>query len=230
MPFILHTSYSKRCAAATSVRDQSQPAIVLESYSALNTFTEEEKKVKPPAVPPKTYLEEDEENEEEESKTSCPSDEDVDRPVYDNCSIGSDSLYDMKLDVIDDMEHSRRSIAKMTGRTIDVIEANAQPPPSLQKHTSKQLPQRKVNVHLVGDYQSPQSHYQKLDTKTMNSFPVYDDINSLRPQRETIKFNNFDTSTKPGSAMPCGQYESLQVKSLNKPSEYQQLTPQKHLS
>ena len=216
----MYTLYSNRCAAATSVGDQSQPAIVLESYSALNTFTDEEKKVKPPAVPPKTYLEEKEEEEEEEEESkasdSCPSDED--RPDYENCSVGSDSLYDMRLDAIDDSELPQRS--KMKGGTVD--EGDAQPPH--QTYTRKQPPHDQsgnVKAHLVGDYQSPLSHYQKLDTQTMNYFPVYDDINSLRPSRETIKLNKFDTSTKEGSAIPCGQYESLQVKSLNKPSEDQ---------
>ena len=74
-----------------------------ERYSTQDTFIDEDEGVKPPAVPPKTYLEEEDED-EEKSASRCPSDEDISRPNYDNCSLDSDCLYDLKLEAMEDFE------------------------------------------------------------------------------------------------------------------------------
>ena len=83
------TEYSSRATKST------------ERYSTRDTFIDEDKDVKPPAVPPKTYLEGEDED-EEKSVSQCSSDVDISRPHYDNCSLDSDSLYDMKLETVDE--------------------------------------------------------------------------------------------------------------------------------
>ena len=124
-------------------------------------------------------------------------------------------MYDMDLDNIEDVNLPQRS-STVGGED----EANELEPPC-QTHTSEPLPTRSVDVHLSGNPQSQQSHYQKLNIKTKNPPAVYQDIDSVRLQREmaiSSAVRERQDSTKPGS-----QYESLQLKSVEKPSEYQQL-------
>ena len=76
------------------------PALKLTSYEYNTLKTSTEKKIKPPAVPPKTYLES---NTDTQDEIETPNDEEAqsnDGDV-DTCSVGSDSLYDMKLEKFD---------------------------------------------------------------------------------------------------------------------------------
>ena len=82
-----------------------------ERYSTRDTFIDEDEDVKPPAVPPKTYLGE----EDEKSMSQCPSDEDISRPNYDNCSLDSD---DIKIEMMENLEDT-----STTGETVQYIQA-----------------------------------------------------------------------------------------------------------
>ena len=74
-----------------------------------------------------------------------------------------------------------------------------------------------VDTHLSESSQSQESHYQKLNLKTVNRPAVYEDINSVRMQKE------MKSSTARNLPRPRGQYKYLQLKSLERPSEYEQL-------
>ena len=97
----------------------------LESIS-ISTFSDSEKKVKPPAVPPKTYLES---MAETESEIETPSDKEAqgDDSDIDNCSMGSDSLYDMKLE--DSNFQFPERIASIASEPAHAIQRNIMIPP-----------------------------------------------------------------------------------------------------
>ena len=191
-------------------------------FRAQYTFNDKKKNVKPPALLPKTYLEEEEED--VASQTSCPSDKDVHRPDYENCSIGSDSLYDMKLDIEDDLKLPQR-ISATGDEKADPRNTGAQSSRAHYTSITKQLPPSSVTAHpsYDDDTQNPESHYQRLDMKAMNRPSNYEDINLVRLQKEMFVLSRSATGQRK-KAGSTSHYESLQLKNLNKPSEYQWTT------
>ena len=175
------------------------------NYNSLNAL---EKKVKPPALPPKTYLEQEEEEEEEEgegqSRTS--SAEDIEKPDYENCSVGTDSLYDMEQDNIEELNLPARN---------DTEEGE-------EEVQGEELPTTRTTAGSSPQKLAMGSHYQKLNIRVMNNPSAYEDLNTARAQRDT--FTSITARERLGMAKPSGgQYESLQLKSMEKPSQYQDI-------
>ena len=175
----------------------------------MHTFPEV-KEVKPPALPPRLYLETDT---EESNSSSAPSDEESPNEFDDQCSIGSDSLYDMKL------------------------ESAALPPRSAFKNTEPLQDTPLVENTLFHQHQkscAPSSdeatgskeneHYQKLDIRKLNRPAAYEDVVAVRNERKRrmAPSNRGDTSKQPATG---NQYESLQLKTMESPKNYQDLKP-----
>ena len=183
--------------------------MVLENYeySTLNV----KERVKPPALPPKTYL-----NEEEETHfTKCSAEEEVECASDDNCSAGSDSLYDMKLEAVDEIDLPNRS-ATTDSFKAETAHGKTQSPPfkkSRKKGSPLEQVKLKVMVGLEENEDSGVSTYQKMDVKTFNPPSKYDNINML--PRKNVDGKHHATG---GS-----QYEPLQLKTMKKPNEYEQV-------
>lgn len=174
------------------------------NYNSLNAL---EKKVKPPALPPKTYLGQEEEDDEEgEGQSLTSSAEDVEKPDYENCSVGTDSLYDMEQDNIEELNLPERN---------DTEEG-------AEEARDEEIPSTKTAAGNSPQKLAMGSHYQKLNIRVMNNPSAYEDLNTARAQRDT--FTSFAARERLGMAKPSGgQYESLQLKSMEKPSQYQDI-------
>ena len=207
--------------------------------------TSSEKKVKPPAVPPKTYLEP---KTETKSTTPCPLlDEDVQsvNNDIDSCSVGSDSLYDIKLEALNPQLPQRSMY--VVNEPVQVIEdgnkptqnppiqdAGIDPPKSVDDTYVKAVYQNKAATDLKEkmdgkDHSKVSQDYQKIDTKRLNPPSEYEHIHLRSKQQEKIKSPEDSASERhqhAGDQAPSvhgSQYELLQLKTMNKPSEYQTL-------
>ena len=178
-----------------SAQTRSQPLTVIGNYSSLN---DKAKKVKPPALPPKTYLKDGEQEEEDGGQSLTSSAEDVQKPDYENCSVGTDSLYDMEQDNNEDL-------------ALKLSEGNDPGEETPSVKTAEGNSQKNLT-----------SHYQKLNVKAMNNPSDYEDLNTAKSQRDT--FRSLTTREQLGMARPAGgQYEPLQLQSMERPGEYRKI-------
>ena len=177
---------------------ENAPPCIESKLRKRNAFTQ--KKIKPPAVPPKTYLE------DTQGEIETPNDEETqsDDGDVDTCSVGSDSLYDMKLEKTD---------FKVPKRVASISVASE--PAGTTIIPRDKLPPRNVpRICAV-------STDQKLDTKKLAPPNRYDDLENLssKPQKDkALSKNRHPTSTRQER-----HYESLQLKSMDKESAYQEL-------
>ena len=248
---------------------ENAPPCIESKLRKRNAFTQ--KKIKPPAVPPKTYLE------DTQGEIETPNDEETqsDGGDVDTCSVGSDSLYDMKLEKTDFKVPKRVasiSVAsepagatiiprdKLPARNVPRICAVSTDLPKQDQFLPEQvasaaiepvqavitdryeIPPRNVSrirtistdskelkkqehcqVHHKSERvsDSNESGYQKLDTKKLAPPNRYDDLENLssKPQKDkALSKNRHPTSTRQER-----HYESLQLKSMDKESAYQEL-------
>ena len=204
--------------------------------------TSSEKKVKPPAVPPKTYLEP---KTETKSTTPCPLlDEDAQsvNNDIDSCSVGSDSLYDIKLEALNP-QLPQRSIYTVH-EPIQIIEDGnipTQNPPVQDAgidHPKSTYVEAVYLSEATADLEEKMDgkehskgtqDYQKIDTKMLNPPSEYEHIHLRSKQKEKVKSPEDSASENHQHAMDQvptvhgSQYELLQLKTMNKPSEYQTL-------
>ena len=176
------------------------PSSSIYEYSTLHMYSEDKKKVKPPAVPPKTYRED---YIITNSTTPCPSNEELNKEADDSCSVGSDSLYDMKLESVVDMNLPHRSMIPGSDPTAELLH------PLHAKSTSSNHSENEEN-----------HNYQKLDEKALNRPAAYDEVHVKSKQRITASGSKGGTAKQ---STTCSHYESLQLNTLNKQSPYQQI-------
>ena len=204
-----------------------------EHTEASNTYTStEEKKIKPPAVPPKTYLEP---NSDTDGEIETPSDEEAqsvdDGDNVDTCSVGSDSLYDMKLEKIGFQMPQRAASV-----TIESAQAIVIPPRNLPRVRAISIGSLKLSkceqVEVVMDHETEQknhggskeSDYQKLDVKKMAPHQQYASLPSKRRINKEPSEGQDHASHVPGHGQES-HYEPLRLKNVSKPSDhlYQEL-------
>ena len=201
-------------------------------YNALSTSTE--KKVKPPAVPPKTYLEP---KAETKGEIETPSDEvaQSDNGDLDTCSVGSDSLYNMKLEKIDFQLQKRVAPAASVPPRATIIQRdkNLIPPRNVPRiramSTGPQvslksvciIKEERVDHERKHRSDSKESDYQKLDSKKFAPPNRYDDLQNFpsKPQHDKA------TRSQHASTGQESQYEPLRLKTMNKESIYQEIGP-----
>lgn len=205
-------------------------------YSKLN-FPEAKKRVKPPAILPKTY------NCEPNMLPSlmpCPTVEEIHTENDDICSVGSDSLYDMKLE-----EHDEKQLPEQNENCESLQITNEQASPqepdvksSPDKYFKSKLPKQSLAAGL-GTSEFDKHHgseYQTLDTKTFSPPSVYENIDSLVTNKKLITKSEAKTSQRnfvptykhhQSHATVDSHYEALQLKTMNKKSEYQHVVLKK---
>ena len=198
-----------------------------EEYSRLNVAIKAEKKIKPPAIPPKTYRE----PKELPTATPCPTaDEEIQSAPDDNCSVGSDSLYDMKLETLDRVQLPERCTNKeVVQLTTDEIKQNSECDTQDSCH---EYSKPKQNVAAEQDISglTCDSDYQELDTKTLSLPSNYETLRSLRKEKLITDSEGsgsqhmlVQTSIHGQHSTKGSHYEALQLKSMNKKSVYEQL-------
>ena len=190
-------------------------------YSTLKKYLEsDEVYCKPPAVPPKTYLEEEVET---SSATSLPQ-EDNASTANDSCSVGSDSLYDMKLEAVNVIDIPERGL---TSEPTKVASGNGREKQSVKFQISgtKQCQDGRLQLkkNLVCNMESNESNYQRIDTKAVNLPNRYETIDKQANSGDT----NSGTQSHQHSTT-ISHYESLQLKTMKKPSVYEQVTLKKN--
>ena len=175
----------------------------------MHTFPEV-KEVKPPAPPPRLYLETD----TEESNSSAPSDEESLNEIDDQCSVGSDSLYDMKLES-----------AALPPRTTITQTEPLQDTPSVENELFHQHRKTRTPSKNKSTGSNENEHYQKLDMKRLNRPTTYEDVVTVRNERKrmTASSNRRDTSKQPTTG---NRYESLQLTTMENPRNYHEVKPQ----
>ena len=157
-------------------------------------------------MPPRLYLE----TETEESNSSpVPSDEESPTKIDDQYSIGSDSLYDMKLE----------SVALPSRSTFTTTEPLQDTPlvenTLFHQHHKTCAPSSKEN-----------EHYQKLDIKQLNRPAAYEDVVTVRNERKLASSYRENTSKHPTTD---NQYESLQPTTMETSRNYHDVKPQDSL-
>ena len=178
-----------------------------------------EKKVKPPAIPPKTYREPI----IEQNIMMCPSDDDtsVESINDDVDSVGSDSLYNMKLEAASEkMKLPERSFGQNAAQR-GVIK------PSFEESDREVIGDKsmKIVTDALSGSQNGYDAYQKLDFKTISPSSQYESLHSLK-----IKERDAQTSSMPDKCKQhpsTSHYEPLQLNNTNKPSIYQQVVLKK---
>ena len=168
--------------------------------------TVSEKKVKPPAIPPKTYRE----PKVELNITLCSSDDDasaqsINDDVY---SVGSDSLYDMKLEAASEvMKLPKRSTDKESAQScVTVIKSTFQKSDDTEVKSIKS--KEKVTDEISGTQDGDDANYQKLDIKTISPPSHYENLHSLRIKERVINMAGISQSLIPDK---CNQRPSIQA-------------------
>ena len=216
--------------SSTDVIENAPPVHNTTSYEhteALNTSTENLKKIKPPAVPPKTYLDPETDT---NGEIETPSDEEAqsadDGDNIDTCSVGSDSLYDMKLEKIGfQMPQRAASVTSESAQAIVIPPRNLSRVRAISTDSQNFLKlSKREQVQLAMDHKTKQENpggskeadYQKLDVKKLAPLQRYASLPSKR-SKETAE-RQHDASRVPGQE---SHYEPLRLKSMNKPSDHQ---------
>ena len=206
---------------------------------SMSTFSDSEKKVKPPAVPPKTYLEPKTETESEietpSEKEAQSNDSDVD-----NCSLGSDSLYDLKLDKVG-FQLPERIASQIAREPPRAIQGDKIPPRNLPRSQAKstgppkssksvQMTEEEEKDHARKHSSEADQDYQKIDPKMLNPLNRYEDHCDLssKPQHNETTKEGSDATNRHASNGQENQYEPLRLKTMNKPSEYQAIGQSGH--
>ena len=194
---------------------------------SISTFSDSEKKVKPPAVLPKTYLE-PKTSEIETPRLSDDSD-------VDNYSVGSDSLYDLRLEIVD-FQLPQRFASQIARKPPRAIQGDKIPPQNLPRIRAKSTgpPKSSKSVQITKEEGKDRARthsneadqdYQKLDPKVLTPPNRYTDLNDLpsKPRHAKTTKEGSDTIYRHASTGQETLYEPLRLKAMNKPSEYQQI-------
>lgn len=208
-----NTDHSHQTASSLNTNSHG-PSLGNYEYSTLHMCSENEKKVKPPAVPPKTYRED---YVVTDITTPCPSNEELPGEGDDSCSVGSDSLYDMKLETVAEIILPERSTITGSDPTAKSVEYK----PSHMPHAKNSTNKDSKKSLAAGVTDNEQNHsYQKLDEKAFSSPAAYNQVHVVRKQRTTTFGSNGDAAKQSTTG---SHYESLQLNTLNKRSHYQQI-------
>ena len=160
---------------ANTVPPQSSSEIYV--YSTLKTYLElDEANCKPPAIPPKTYLK----KEFETSSVTSLSKEDAPSTADDSCSVGSDSLYDMKLEAENMTAIPERGLSSDMLSTADdtcSVGSDSLYDMKLEAENMTAIPERGITSDMLSTADdtcsvgSDSLHDMKLEVENMTAIP-----------------------------------------------------------